>query len=663
MLKEQLKQAKVKTKLLILAIITLGLVLCIFLIGVQQIRSLGNEMEKLTEFKFPLHNKLEHIQFEHSMQFLHLQQLMHLKVGEEIFEKKKLEIEKLRKVIHQQFDDAFYLIAKCDSNQLSDEVYESIKNLELDLRTVEKTSSDFQFKLKGFIHSFEREKLNEQENLIERLNQSQAELILTLSNFRDKMENYFNLFQREAGNQKEWAIALMMVFSGLIAFLGFGVVAMINRSLQNGFDKVLKSVDSLKEGNRQIEFKDLPNNEIGQILRALSEMSTALRDSESSLLRQIDLAQAAVKAKSEFVSTMSHEIRTPMNGVLGMIELMKSTELNEEQIAYIETLERSGGHLLLIINDILDFSRLEDGKVEMIDAPFQLRDLIREITVFHKNRASAKQLELDSEMSEGLAMYYLGDRVHVKMIIDHLISNAIKFTNTGSISLKVEVVKDELIRFSVRDTGAGIAENIGDEIFNSFYQGDMSNTREYGGTGLGLAICKRLIDLMDGKIGYESALGEGTTFWFELKMETFELESDEIKNSGLLSSNQARALIVDDNLINIKTMTKILSSFGFACESVCDGEEALKAMAENYYDLVLMDIQIPIIDGYEVTRKIRHIESRKFPILAVTANVTPHDREQAYKVGMDDFISKPIVKEELKNSLNRFFKLEKTSKI
>lgn len=658
---ELFSQFKVKTKLFVLALISFGLILSIFLIGVQQINSLGEEMDKLVKFKFPLHNKLEHIQFEHSMQFLHLQELTHFKVGDESFDNKKVEIEVLKKSINEQFDEAFVLIAKSDSNQLSDKVYESIKDLEFDLRTVEKASAGFQFDLKRFIHLFEQEKVNKHEDFIQEINEAQDELILTLSTFREKMEVYFSLFRTEAESQKEVAIALMMIFSGLIAFTGFGVIAMINRSLQDGFDQVLSNLRLLKKGHRKIEFEKLPQNELGEILKTLSEMSSALKESENSLLDQIELAQMAAKTKGEFVSTMSHEIRTPLNGVMGMIELMKSTALSEEQMSYIETLERSGAHLLAIVNDILDFSKLEEGKVELMLAPFQIRDLIREVVNYFSTKAAGKSIAIDFQMDAQLSLYYLGDRRHLKHIMDHLLSNAIKFTNVGSVTLAVECGRNGILRFGVEDTGMGIPESVGDKLFNSFYQGDMSNTREFGGTGLGLAICKRLVDLMGGEIGYRSTIGKGTKFWFEVPLEPFQLESNSAEESGLITPKEAKVLIVDAHLNEIKSMTTALSNLGFSCESVHEGEEALLAMAENHFDLVLLDMQLSGLNGFEIAERIRQNESRKFPILAMSTHVSSHDRELAYKVGMDDFVLKSVDQKELKNSLKRFFKIDENT--
>ena len=367
-------------------------------------------------------------------------------------------------------------------------------------------------------------------------------------------------------------------------------------------------------------------------------------------------AQQAVEKKNEFLARMSHEIRTPMNGIIGTISLFEGTDLSEKQKNYVHTIKSSGQSLLVILNEILDFSALEAGKIEVVNESLDLYNCIDEIYHLFQAQIQEKGLKFNLEY-EDIPDYIMGDAGRIRQVIVNLINNAIKFTDEGSITLRIVVDvsgggQEKYIKFSVHDTGDGIPKDKLNELFQAFSQVDESSVRKAGGTGLGLSISKSIAGLMDGKIGVESEYGNGSIFWLSIPLnisseEDLQLvcnKQGELKRGLTTLKYNASILLVDDVEVNRFVITEMLEGYGCLVEQAEDGEIAANMAKNGSYDLIFMDCQMPVMDGFQAAKEIRKFD-KNIPIIALTANVLAAEKDKCFSVGMNDFIAKPITKE------------------
>lgn len=431
----------------------------------------------------------------------------------------------------------------------------------------------------------------------------------------------------------------------------------ISRKLSKPLAEINNFTKNISAGNLGHRLAVQGEGELAELQNHINEMAKSLESHQlelTSKLAQLEIAKseadAANYAKSLFLATMTHELRTPMNGALGMLQLLSTTELNQEQSNYIEIAKSSSEHLLNIVNNILDFSKIEKGDLKLDQRFFSPASLFDTLLTPLAYEAREKGLEFNYVISPELQNIEInGDDTRIRQIILNLVSNAVKFTHDGNITitLKGELINQHQIKITliVADTGIGIEESIQNSVFDSFYQADGSNQRRYGGSGLGLAIVKRLCELMNASIQMTSAVNKGSQFTISWHCE-YEEQVDKTTLDISMPINilaGKRVLIVEDNPVNQMLVANIVKRWDMVAITSNNGKECLNALHQQKVDLILMDLQMPVMDGYEACKQIRQqTEFTSLPIIALTANSVQEDKDRCFAVGMNDFLSKPV---------------------
>ncbi|GGH08793.1 hypothetical protein GCM10007352_13980 [Mucilaginibacter phyllosphaerae] len=469
-------------------------------------------------------------------------------------------------------------------------------------------------------------------------------------------------------------LRILLTLSLTIGTTSILITVSVSRGIERGINAIIDGADLIGQGNLSTRVKIYANDEIGMLAASFNHMAaglerniTDLKETEEKLILAKKKAESSEKAKRIFLANMSHEIRTPMNAILGFAGLLQESDMDEEQRRYIDIIRQSGGNLLVILNDILDFSKIEAEKISFDSAPFHLRDMVSSTIELQAERATQKSIKLIAHFDDRIPSIIWGDAVRLNQILLNLISNAVKFTVEGEINIFVNLIEDKaeeaLIAFVVKDTGIGICEDKQEKIFEVFEQASTATSSKFGGTGLGLSIVKKLVEMQGGRVSVKSMPGKGSVFSFTMAFkkegsndtQDKKTEISLVKHTDDLQQGEnKRVLVVEDNPINSLLVTKVLKKQGYETDLAENGKVAIEKYEVNDYDIILMDLQMPEMDGYETTIHIRKLAGYKknIPIIAMTAHTIKGEFERCIAIGMNNFISKPFQPNDLYEKMN-----------
>ncbi|MCB1954790.1 MAG: response regulator [Rhodocyclaceae bacterium] len=492
-----------------------------------------------------------------------------------------------------------------------------------------------------------------------------------LKRLRDLADRLETAMEQQIGSDVErWrtvanvlAIARLMALIAMVLALG----SLLQRRLITPLTELAEAATRVSCGDFDTKVREVGDSDLASLQRAFNGMTERLnaycdeaREREVSLRAALDEAEAASAAKSTFVASVSHELRTPMHGVLGTADMLLRSPLDDATRRGVMTIRASSESLLTIINDVLDLSRLEAGRMEIQFGPVCLRTLLAECIALVESRAMQRGLRLTSQVADGLPEWFLGDSGRLQQILMNLLGNATKFTEQGEISLRVSACgrRTDWLSFEVADTGCGIPEAALRRIFEPFEQADGSIARRHGGTGLGLAISSRLAEAMGGSLSARNRADGGAAFRLEMPATHCSPPELVARSVGLAEGEfTGHVLVVEDHPVNQTLAEAMLAELGCTCEIVGDGAAAIGSVEARHYDLVLMDCQMPVVDGFSATRAIRVAEAggrERHTIVAMTAGAMQHDREAALEAGMDDFLAKPFTVDQMREVLSHW---------